>query len=280
MSSEKITNPTMACRACGYVLDGLPLSRCPECSQAFDPQDRSTFVVIGPGLQVSGWQRLRRIGLLTGFLLVFSLGYYWSTEGTTVANDRSSRERVVRIGVPVPWLTWSSATDPSLTATSPWGFRPGLDLSWLRLGLSFSCLAVLAFVLDWLTRFIRRRFPLWRPQPTRPTLPTAVLVGLGVGSCVPTDPEWIGVILGFCLVPACLLIVTWRGRSYGSILVAAGVTVLSLSWSARISDLFRPTHLVHRVTIENDLVAPLVFWGLYSLLLLSITWLRRAFAAR
>ncbi len=35
--------PTMHCRQCQYVLDGLPENRRPECGTAFDPANPSTF---------------------------------------------------------------------------------------------------------------------------------------------------------------------------------------------------------------------------------------------
>ena len=35
--------PTMLCRGCGYVLDGLPKWRCPECGRPFDPWNATTF---------------------------------------------------------------------------------------------------------------------------------------------------------------------------------------------------------------------------------------------
>lgn len=31
------------CRRCGYCLDRLGSSKCPECGKAFDPDDRATF---------------------------------------------------------------------------------------------------------------------------------------------------------------------------------------------------------------------------------------------
>lgn len=33
------------CLDCGYILDGLPEPRCPECGRAFDPGDAATYVV-------------------------------------------------------------------------------------------------------------------------------------------------------------------------------------------------------------------------------------------
>ena len=31
------------CLGCGYILDGLPEPRCPECGRGFDPDDASTY---------------------------------------------------------------------------------------------------------------------------------------------------------------------------------------------------------------------------------------------
>jgi hypothetical protein len=33
------------CLTCGYILDGLPEARCPECGRGFDPADPETFAV-------------------------------------------------------------------------------------------------------------------------------------------------------------------------------------------------------------------------------------------
>lgn len=44
------------CLGCGYILDGLPESRCPECGRRFDPNDATTFVPASK--QNSGWSYL------------------------------------------------------------------------------------------------------------------------------------------------------------------------------------------------------------------------------
>jgi len=38
-------DPTKYCLGCGYILDFLPESRCPECGRLFDPDKPSTFYV-------------------------------------------------------------------------------------------------------------------------------------------------------------------------------------------------------------------------------------------
>ena len=35
--------PHKRCLGCGYILDGLPENRCPECGREFDPDDHATF---------------------------------------------------------------------------------------------------------------------------------------------------------------------------------------------------------------------------------------------
>lgn len=41
--STPLVQPTMYCKGCGYVLDGLPEHRCPECGREFDPGNPKTF---------------------------------------------------------------------------------------------------------------------------------------------------------------------------------------------------------------------------------------------
>jgi hypothetical protein len=35
------------CLGCGYILEGLPENRCPECARAFDPDDPKTYYLAG-----------------------------------------------------------------------------------------------------------------------------------------------------------------------------------------------------------------------------------------
>jgi len=46
MSESDHTDPTphKRCLDCGYILDGLPENRCPECRRSFDPQDPTTYI--------------------------------------------------------------------------------------------------------------------------------------------------------------------------------------------------------------------------------------------
>lgn len=43
MTGTPPDQPSIYCRKCRYVLDGLPENRCPECGTAFDPEDSATL---------------------------------------------------------------------------------------------------------------------------------------------------------------------------------------------------------------------------------------------
>lgn len=45
---EKSETPRTNCIDCGYILDGLPSNRCPECGRSFDLNDSSNFAVGRP----------------------------------------------------------------------------------------------------------------------------------------------------------------------------------------------------------------------------------------
>ncbi len=44
------------CLGCGYILDGLPEPRCPECGRGFDPNDALTYTI--KERRRSGWAAL------------------------------------------------------------------------------------------------------------------------------------------------------------------------------------------------------------------------------
>ena len=44
MTQTEEFKPSLYCRKCSYVLNGLIESRCPECGLSFDPADDRTFL--------------------------------------------------------------------------------------------------------------------------------------------------------------------------------------------------------------------------------------------
>lgn len=60
--------PTMYCRKCRYVLDGLDIARCPECGRPFDPTKRWTYCR-RPGR----WRWFNRLLLFIGTVLLMAV---------------------------------------------------------------------------------------------------------------------------------------------------------------------------------------------------------------
>ncbi len=58
MRTVPLSQPSRFCLKCGYVLDGLPENRCPECGRGFDPQKSDTWSDHKPSRLWSGVARL------------------------------------------------------------------------------------------------------------------------------------------------------------------------------------------------------------------------------
>jgi hypothetical protein len=57
MADEREPARSMRCRSCGYVLDQLTSNQCPECGEAFDPDDPQTFQWYPkPRSRPAGWK--------------------------------------------------------------------------------------------------------------------------------------------------------------------------------------------------------------------------------
>lgn len=93
---EVTDSDRMLCRQCGYVLNGLPEPRCPECGAKFDPADAKTFyqrrlpnrierfLLSPPGWPINGAAWVAGVGMLAAhaypgaiFLLVLGSFLIW-----------------------------------------------------------------------------------------------------------------------------------------------------------------------------------------------------------
>ncbi|MEW6252845.1 MAG: hypothetical protein AB1716_19585 [Planctomycetota bacterium] len=54
------------CLGCGYILDGLPEPRCPECGRGFDPQEPGTYCVQVPSARRLLWAAIASAALAVG----------------------------------------------------------------------------------------------------------------------------------------------------------------------------------------------------------------------
>ena len=78
--TETVSRPTMWCRQCWYILDGLDESRCPECGRPFDPMDPRTYRRTPPGVATRVGRRLKPLRWPAVAMLVAVVGFigwYW-----------------------------------------------------------------------------------------------------------------------------------------------------------------------------------------------------------
>ena len=82
---ESSSNPAR-CLRCGYILNGLPEPRCPECGLEFLPEDPSTYTTRLPFVRWQFWLPGLSLavgaGLITYVILLATVGYGW---GVTIA---------------------------------------------------------------------------------------------------------------------------------------------------------------------------------------------------
>ena len=107
--SPVIAGPTMYCRGCGYVLDGLSDPRCPECGRSFDLADRRTYRT----RPRKWWLRpLWRVGSRTAVVLLILVAaaggwLHWrhTVEQRGMARLRSLGDSFTTEPITPPWLT-------------------------------------------------------------------------------------------------------------------------------------------------------------------------------
>jgi hypothetical protein len=65
------------CLGCGYIIDGLPENRCPECARPFDPNDPMTYAEDGRRFQPLRSGRPYLYASVTGSLMFFYSFFTW-----------------------------------------------------------------------------------------------------------------------------------------------------------------------------------------------------------
>lgn len=135
-----VAEPTMYCKHCWYVLDGLPTHRCPECGVPFDPAKRRTYRTKPRRKYWLG--RLLRITLAFVVILGSVVGWiYWqaTVEQKAVAKLKPIGVRCLTRPVGPAWFgRWAWQHNLPLpetvvsiqTSVEPWGARyKGLPIS-------------------------------------------------------------------------------------------------------------------------------------------------------
>jgi hypothetical protein len=97
MTQEKLEQPSMYCRQCGYALVGLSEDRCPECGRVFDAGDRRAFLRHPHSYQRRRWIKRIALALGTAVLLAVilvaasSAWIYWQYHADWQAEQQAIR---------------------------------------------------------------------------------------------------------------------------------------------------------------------------------------------
>jgi len=106
------------CRECGYIIEGLPEPRCPECGTEFDP----AFVRdVAKRLALLAWERLELGGPVRRLWATFRLAWFHPIRYFTNAGQRTDL-RITRAG---SLFWWSLGVAVLLWGAWMWG-----DLGW------------------------------------------------------------------------------------------------------------------------------------------------------
>jgi len=71
-SGSKDSTPHKRCLGCGYILDGLPEPRCPECGRPFDPNEPATYIT-----RTESGRRYLVLALLGVAMMAIALTLAW-----------------------------------------------------------------------------------------------------------------------------------------------------------------------------------------------------------
>jgi hypothetical protein len=148
--------PTMWCKKCWYVLDGLPESRCPECGVEFDPTDASTFNANLASFRFTTKTTAATIVLLALFILVWARSYWVSDTVTRVYSIHRT------------WLVSRSGTVSLVRGLSITGLHPGWDIESIpseRIHLGPSLWNAMGFRIYWSPNYKELTFPHWSFVP-------------------------------------------------------------------------------------------------------------------
>jgi hypothetical protein len=201
-------------------------------------------------------------------LLVLSLA--WSEHGERAWRDETTYQvhaRHVAFGAPFPWLAFNSVE--SSGAPPPIELLPGgtqfvsgvhVDLALAGVALASALvIASAAFAACWL----------FAPELARMhRLPSGVLcaaiaiAGIVLGIVTPTEPLWIGGVLGFAGVPLLIAASCWRHASLTAAFLASCVAVVSVVWTQRVASALLAER-AHDFDVSRDVLAPLSIFAYY-----------------
>ena len=212
--------------------------------------------------------------------LVLSCALYERTETAWGGADFKANAERTSVGLPIPWLvvTTIDAHGEFPAFQSFPGYErwiPGVSVRTggllVFLALSFCCGVGLGRALFWFTAPSRALSTV----ASWVRLLAVAIVALVVGFLVPTDAEWVGVVLGVGLIPAVLIVATWSDAKLPKAALFSASATAALWWGSRFTDHFRVAHLIREVDVMNDLISAVAFFMWYIFVQLLALGLRK-----
>jgi hypothetical protein len=213
--------------------------------------------------------------------LIFELAFYKRSEKTwRDGTTYEVRAESIALGAPLPWLGHTAVTSngaPPPIELLPEGtdYLPGVHVDPPRAGVAATTAFGVSLVLFALGWFV------WPRMRRRGEVPSALgslavaACGAVVGALSPTDPLWIGMLLGLVLLPLAIAIACWRARGVVPIVITSGIGVLCFLWTERVVALVRARADSNEFDMQQDLIAPGAMFAIYVLVAWAIVAAKR-----
>jgi hypothetical protein len=214
-------------------------------------------------------------------LLVLSLAYSerseraWRDETTYQVHARR-----IQLGAPLPWIahtTVDASGAPPPIELLPGGaqFVPGLHVDVPRACLALASALVLAGVLFAASWLFAPELERKNRLPPRAMCAVIAVCGIAIGLVTPTDPLWIGAVLGFVGLPIAVAAACWRHASLTAAFLASAVAALSIVWAQRVSSALSSSAAPDAFDVDHDVLAPLSIFAFYLFIVSALLIVKR-----
>jgi hypothetical protein len=180
-----LTDSTGRCLHCNYVLRDLPIPRCPECGQEFDPADVRTMNLGREITPAARWAMGPAGSAMGAGMFVVAALAVWFNRLPVVEMDRSAIDGVLLIALGLLWLGWPLIRH----LASRWA---GWSSEWFTLGRRSRAWigTVVLLIGACVCLGLPRKAALWMSEPAMDRLARQMMANRGSS---PRD-QWLGVI--------------------------------------------------------------------------------------
>jgi hypothetical protein len=216
------------------------------------------------------------------FLGLMVLSLAWSEHGERAWRDETTYQvhaRRVAFGAPYPWIAWNSVDAsgaPPPIELLPGGtqFVPGVHVDIGLAGVALASalvVAAVAFAVCWLAApELARKHRL----PSGLLCAVIAVASIALGLVTPTEPLWIGSVLGFAGVPILIAAACWRHSSLTAAFLGSCVAVVSLVWAQRVASAVW-LERAHDFDVSHDVLGPISIFAYYLFIVSALLIVKR-----